>query len=82
MTSTKPASELKDLIETTGKTAVISGLGTLGSAVAMIGKDGQYNNGGVLGVVRFTQVDQDRQVSHSQLSGYVGRVGGGASLLS
>lgn len=69
VTSTKPAFELKDLIETTGKTAVISGLGTLGSAVAMIGKDGQYNNGGVLGVVRFTQVDQDRCVIEGTVDG-------------
>jgi len=71
VTSSKTADELKRLIESTGKTAVIVGVGSgnLGAAVAMLGKDGVYQQMGIQGVIRFTQIDEERCVIEGTVDG-------------
>ena len=52
--------------ESTGKTAVLVGVGgegggrSLGAAVAMVGKDGDYFTPGTQGVIRFNQITKSR----------------------
>ena len=77
VTSTKATNELKSLIESTGKRAVVLGTGLnkpqekepgyLGAAVAMMG--GLIGAGKVEGVIRFVQVDKENCVVDGTIDG-------------
>lgn len=77
VTSTKSTNELKNIIESTGKRAVVLGTGLaktqvkerghLGAAVAMMG--GLIGAGKVEGVIRFVQVDTENCVVDGTIDG-------------
>jgi len=55
VTSSLPAETVKEVVEQTGRTAVLVGAGSLGAAVAMVGLDGDYYTEGAKGVIRWTE---------------------------
>lgn len=59
--SSLPIFKLHSLLETTGKRAIITGVGSkkLASAVAVMGYPVGFSKGSVRGVVRFTEVEED-----------------------
>jgi len=65
----RSANQIQEVLETTGKTAVLVGSGHYGAAVAMMGEDGDYFSKGVQGVIRFTQIDKDRCVIDGTVDG-------------
>jgi len=77
VTSTKSTNELKTIIESTGKRAVVLGSGSakiqekkpehLGAAVAMMG--GLVGAGKIEGVIRFVQVDRENCVIDGTIDG-------------
>jgi copper chaperone for superoxide dismutase len=81
VTSSLPADKLKALIETTGKRAVVVGMGSgekgseaspkshMGAAVAALGGPLGAGSPAVQGVVRFVQVDKDRCVVDGTIDG-------------
>jgi len=69
VTSSLSAETVKDVVEQTGRTAVLVGAGSLGAAVAMVGLDGDYYSEGAKGVIRLTQVDRERCVIEGVVDG-------------
>jgi len=73
VTTDKPAQQLKSCIESTGKVAVLVGQGgagkSLGAAVAMLGKNGDYFTPGTQGVIRFNQINRDSCVIEGTIDG-------------
>jgi len=69
VTSDKNTQEVKAVLETTGKLAVLVGTGSIASAVAMVGKEGDYFSPGTKGVIRLTQVDREHCVIEGVVDG-------------
>jgi len=75
VTSSKQTEDLKSILEESGKVAVLVGVGgeevgrSLGAAVAMVGKDGDYFTPGTQGVIRFNQLDKNRCVVEGTIDG-------------
>jgi len=72
VTSSKTSDELREVIESTGKIAVLTGSGggkVRGAAVAMLGIDGNFLTDGPKGVVRLTQLDNDKCVVEGTVDG-------------
>jgi len=73
--SNKSTEELKSVIESTGKVAVLVGQGgltggkSLGAAVAMLGKDGDFFTPGTQGVIRFNQISKTSCVIEGTIDG-------------
>eukprot|EP00092_Neocalanus_flemingeri_P026662 GFUD01028905.1.p1 GENE.GFUD01028905.1~~GFUD01028905.1.p1 ORF type:complete len:265 (+),score=100.90 GFUD01028905.1:82-876(+) len=65
----KPSEAVKNVVETTGKLAVLVGSGNMGAAVAMVGREGDYFSQGPKGVVRLTQIDAERCVIEGTVDG-------------
>jgi len=72
VTSSKTSDELREVIESSGKIAVLTGCGggkVRGAAVAMLGIDGNFFTDGPKGVVRLTQLDNDNCVVEGTVDG-------------
>lgn len=75
--SNKTVEELKSCIESTGKVAVLVGQGStghagsrsLGAAVAMLGKDGDFFTPGTQGVIRFNQINKTSCIVEGTIDG-------------
>ena len=69
--SNLPVADLQSLIESTGKQAIVKGVGSKPStsAVAVLGYPVGYATGSVRGVVRFTEIEQQACIVDGTIDG-------------